>query len=383
MQTVHWLGAGLSSLPGIRSLAQGYLPFVLWNRSLANAEKALAGIEKVIQILTFDIDQLAATIKSGDIIVSMLPGEWHIRIASICVDKGAHFVSSSYISADMSALDASAKQKGLCLVNEVGLDPGIDHLLAHALVSEYKDSEEYDIDNTISFRSYCGGFPNIANDFRYKFSWSPLGVLKALLTPSKSISGGKTIEVQRPWHAISEYSAQLAGDRQEIFEAYPNRDALPFMSAYHFDPRWRVEEFVRGTLRLNGWSEAWKKIFNEIDSLEGEAGETPLQQMSDKLWQNQRYEEGEADRVVLCVELEAKNDNKVCWHHSYSIDTIANSDGSAMARLVSLTVCLAVHAIATGEIGPGVSAAPSDPLIVKEWLAALKLLGEHVEYIEH
>ena len=126
-----------------------------------------------------------------------------------------------------------------------------------------------------------------------------------------------------------------------------------------------------------------EEILKEIDSLEGETGEIRLQQISDELWQSQRYEEGEEDRVVLCVELEAKNDHKVIWHHSYSIDTIANSHGSAMARLVSLTVSLAVHAVATGEIGPGVSTAPSDPLIVKEWLAALKLLGEHVEYIEH
>ena len=192
-------------------------------------------------------------------------------------------------------------------------------------------------------------------------------LLKALKTPSKSINEGKTIEVQRPWHAISEYSAQLPGGRQELFEAYPNRDALPFMQAYHFDPEWQVEEFVRGTLRLSGWSLAWKNIFEEIDSLEGEEGQTRLQQMSDELWQSQRYEEDEADRVVLCVELEAKNDNTVSWHHSYSIDTIASSDGSAMARLVSLTVSLAVHTIATGEIGPGVSATPSDPLIVKEW----------------
>ena len=102
---------------------------MLWNRSRANAEKALAGIEKVIEILAFDIDKLAAEIKPGDIIVSMLPGDWHVRIARTCVDKGAHFVSSSYISTDMSVLNASAKQKGLCLVNEVGLDPGIDHLL--------------------------------------------------------------------------------------------------------------------------------------------------------------------------------------------------------------------------------------------------------------
>jgi hypothetical protein len=87
--------------------------------------------------------------------------------------------------------------------------------------------------------------------------------------------------------------------------------------------------------------------------------------------------------IVERSQQRAISDDNVCWHHSYSIDKIANSDGSAMARLVSLTLSLTVHAIATGEIGPDVSATPSDPLIAKEWLTALKILGEHVEYIEH
>jgi saccharopine dehydrogenase (NADP+, L-glutamate forming) len=381
MQTIHWLGAGLSAVPGIRRLASGDLPLVLWNRTPAKAEQAVAGIDRKVAINTFDTGALSTAIKSGDIVVSMLPGSMHADIARLSLDKGAHFISSSYTSAEMKALNSLARQKGLCLVNEVGLDPGIDHLMAHALVYEYKKAPEYDSSNIVRFRSYCGGFPKIPNDFRYKFSWSPLGVLKALKSPSRCIRNAEIVSVERPWHAITDYLATLPGNRKENFEAYPNRDALPFMQDYKFDPTWQVDEFVRGTLRLNGWAEAWNEIFKEIETLDGEAGEQRLQEISDELWRTQAYDEGEPDRVVLCVELEARNNDVSIWHHQYSIDVLGNDKGSAMARLVSYPVSMTVEAIATGKIGPGVSAAPSDPVIVKEWFDTLSQLGDHIERI--
>lgn len=383
MQTIHWLGTGLSTVPGIRRLAQGSLPLVLWNRTVAKAEQAAADLDKPVEIREFNLDALAGAVKPGDILVSMLPGPWHTDIAKLSLERGAHFVSSSYIAPEMQALDEQAKQKGLCLVNEVGLDPGIDHLMAHSLVHDYKQSPQYAAGNTILFRSYCGGFPSVPNDFRYKFSWSPLGVLKALKSPSRSVRGGETVDVQRPWHAITNYLAKLPGGREETFEAYPNRDALPFLSAYQFDPAWNVQEFVRGTLRLNGWSDAWKDIFQEIETLKDEAGDQRLQQMSDELWQTQAYDEGEPDRVVLCVELEARKNDQPVWHQSYCIDALGNENGTAMARLVSLTVSLAVEAVAAGRIKPGVSAAPADHDIVQDWFHTLSYLGQHIEHVDH
>lgn len=383
MQTVHWLGTGLSTVPGIRRLARGDLPLVLWNRTVAKAEQAVSGIDREIGIREFDMDALGASVRAGDILVSMLPGEWHVRVAELALAKNAHFVSSSYISPQMEALDLPAREKGLCLVNEVGLDPGIDHLMAHSLIHDYRNSDACSPDNRIYFRSYCGGFPSIPNDFRYKFSWSPLGVLKALRSPSRSIRGGKTIDVQRPWHAITDYLARLPGGRSELFEAYPNRDALPFMAAYHFDPEWDVQEFVRGTLRLSGWANAWKDIFTEVEALEGPTGEARLQEMSDELLRTQSYETGQHDRVVLCVELEARHGQGTVWHQSCTIDALGNEEGTAMARLVSLTVSLAVEAVAAGDIPPGVSAAPADETIVAAWFSSLEQLGEKIERIDH
>jgi len=144
-------------------------------------DKAREAVGDLTQdIRAFDLDAIGAALEAGDVVVSMLPGDWHVPLAELAISKGANFVSSSYIAPEMRALDAKAKAAGVALVNEVGLDPGIDHLMAHALMADYRASAAFDAENHLSFISYCGGVPKIPNDFRYKFSWSPLGVLKAL-----------------------------------------------------------------------------------------------------------------------------------------------------------------------------------------------------------
>ena len=183
--TIHWLGAGLSSAPGIIELAKKTTPLIVWNRSLAKAEQALKNDDVDIDVRELDWDALTKIVKSGDVLVSMLPATMHLTVAQFCLTHKAHFVSSSYIAPEMSALDQQAKDLNLCFVNEVGLDPGIDHLFAHLLVDAYQDSAQFTPENQLYFRSYCGGFPLIANDFKYKFSWSPLGVLKALRSSAK------------------------------------------------------------------------------------------------------------------------------------------------------------------------------------------------------
>lgn len=377
MATIHWLGAGLSSGPGIRKLAQGTTQLVLWNRTLAKADAVVSNMSPPPLTRELEMAALSKAVLPGDILVSMLPGTMHCTIAKLALDKGAHFVSSSYIADDMRELHADACKSKLCLVNEVGLDPGLDHLMAHSLVYDYRNSAQFDPSNRLAFRSYCGGFPKVPNDFRYKFSWSPLGVLKALKSPARCISNGQEKTIRRPWEAISNYKALLPAGT-ENFEAYPNRDSLPFLADYHFDPEWQVDEFVRGTLRLPGWSNAWESIFAEIDSLEGPAGDSRLEEMSDHLWQTQSYEDDEQDRVVLCVELRATCEGKSVWHKAYSVDSCGNKDGSAMARLVSYTVSLAVESILAGSIDPGVSAAPSEPELVSLWLSSLSDLGESI-----
>ena len=377
--TIHWCGTGLSAIPGLRRLIDAGYDVHVWNRTLDKAQEAVGDLTD--KIVAFDIEAVGAALKPGDVVVSMLPGDWHVPLAELAIDKGAHFVSSSYIAPDMRALDDRARDSGIALVNEVGLDPGIDHLMAHALVADYRASDAFDPKNDISFISYCGGVPKHANSFRYKFSWSPLGVLKALRSPSRSIRDFSELRVNRPWDAITSYIAPLPAP--ESFEVYPNRDSLPFMQDYNFDPAWPVREFVRGTLRLNGWADAWSGIFTEIETLKGDAGEARLKEMSDQFWAENAYDEGEPDRVVLCVSLKAEDNGVSKWHKTYVMDAWGDARGTAMARLVSIPVSLAVEAVLNRQIPAGVHAAPADPKLVSDWMAEIDRLAQHLAIVDH
>jgi len=377
--TVHWCGTGLSAIPGLRKLILDGNKVIVWNRTVRKAREALEGIE--VKICAFDIEELEKKLNPKDIVVSMLPGDWHVPLAKLAISKKAHFVSSSYISPEMRNLNNAALDAGVSLVNEIGLDPGIDHLMAHKLVDDFKKSEPMNAETEVSFLSYCGGVPKTPNEFKYKFSWSPLGVLKALKSPSRSIKNFENFEANRPWDAITSYNAPL--NKPEEFEVYPNRDSLPFIEQYEFNPNWKIKQFVRGTLRLKGWAKAWDDIFKEIETLNGEAGEKRLTEMSEQFWQNNAYSENEPDRVILCVDLKAEQNQNVFWHKTYKMDAWGDMQGTAMARLVSHPVYLAVTAITDNEIENGVSAAVSKPNLVDKWLKYINNLAQEFDIIDH
>lgn len=373
--TIHWCGTGLSAIPGLRRLISEGHEVTVWNRTAEKAHDAVGDLTP--RINTFTFDAISAEVQAGDVVVSMLPGDWHVRLAELCISKQAHFVSSSYIAPEMLTLNDAARDAGVALVNEVGLDPGIDHLMAHWLVADYLASNAYDVNNHISFISYCGGVPKHPNPFRYKFSWSPLGVLKALKSPSKSLRDYAPLDVSRPWDAISSYAAPLT--TPETFEVYPNRDSIPFMAQYHFDPAWQVKEFVRGTLRLNGWADAWSDVFTEIET----ADEARMREMSDQFWADNAYGEDDPDRVIMCVGLKAEKNGVPVYNKTYVMDAFGDARGTAMARLVSIPVSLAVEAVINHEIPAGVSAAPSDAKLVERWLSEVDRLAQHLQVVDH
>ena len=266
--TIHWCGTGLSAIPGLRRLIEAGHKVTVWNRTVEKAQDRGRRPDRRHPRPSTST-RWARCWQKGDVIVSMLPGDWHVPLAELAISKQANFVSSSYIAPEMRALDDKAREAGVALVNEVGLDPGIDHLMAHALVDDYRASGLRSMpQNHLSFISYCGGIPKNPNPFRYKFSWSPLGVLKALRSPSKSIRDYAPLDVARPLGRNQQlYRARCR--RRKAFEVYPNRDSIPFMDQYHFEDHWPVKEFVRGTLRLNGWADAWSDVFTEIETLSG------------------------------------------------------------------------------------------------------------------
>ena len=312
----------------------------------------------------------------------MLPGNFHVPVAELSLSLGAHFVSSSYISDEMRNLNNSAIEKSLCLVNEVGLDPGIDHSMSHALVEDYKNSSVFSAENQHSFLSYCGGLSDVPNDFCYKFSWSPLGVLKALMSTSVSIRESQIYTVDKPWESVELYPLPMPWGEDE-FEVYPNRDSLPFIEQYQMNEGLKIDQFVRGTLRYKGWKAAWADIFSEVDSLDPQEVEERLKILSDDLWKKYSYQEEEVDRVILTVELKVKNDSEVIWHKQFLLDTLGNHKGSAMAQLVSCSVALAVEAVLNKEIPSGVTAAPHQSELVKRWLNQADDISDHFALIDH
>ena len=377
--TLHWCGTGLSSAPGLRRLIERGHSVVVWNRTLDKAREAVGDVAPDIRAYT--LEALTAALSPGDVAISMLTAEHHVGIARACLAQGAHFVSSSYIAPEMKALDEAFREKGLVSVNEVGLDPGIDHLMAHDLVARYRASRGYDADNVLSFLSYCGGVPKIPNPFRYKFSWAPLGVLKALRSPSRSLRNYSELRVARPWEAISAYDAPLP--HPESFEVYPNRDSYPFMQDYRFDPAWKVRDFVRGTLRLNGWAAAWAGVFAEIETLSGPEGEARLAGMAAEFLRENSYAPGEPDRVVLFVSLRAENAGRVMFDETWAMDAWGDARGTAMARLVSMPVSFAVESVLNREIAAGVHAAPHDQKLIDSWLGQVRGLAQYMERLDH
>ena len=376
--TIHWCGTGLSSGPGLRKLIGAGHRVVVWNRTVAKAEEAVGDIASDIR--AYSLEALTAALEPGDVAISMLTVDHHVGIAKACLAKGANFVSSSYISPEMKALDQAFRDAGLVSVNEVGLDPGIDHLMAHDLVARYRASAGYHADNVLSFLSYCGGVPKIPNPFRYKFSWAPMGVLKALRSPSRSLRNFSELRVARPWDAITRYDAPLPAP--ESFEVYPNRDSYPFMQDYRFDEGWRVRDFVRGTIRLNGWAEAWGPVFREIEGLSGPEGDARLAEMAAEFVRDNSYAPGEPDRVLLFVDLKAERDGRILFHETWAMDAWGDARGTAMARLVSTPVSMAVTSLLKREIAVGVHAAPHERRLIDSWLGQVRGLAQYMERID-
>ena len=382
MTNIHWLGTGLSAIPGLKMLIENGHSVLVYNRTVEKAIKALSDVKGDYQVFVFSLQSLEENVAAGDIVVSMLPGNFHVPVAELCLSVNAHFVSSSYISDEMRALNDAAKEKNLCFVNEVGLDPGIDHSMSHALVDDYKNSPKYSSNNEHSFLSYCGGLSDVPNDFCYKFSWSPLGVLKALMSTSVSIRNGDVYTVTKPWESVELYPLPMPWGEDE-FEVYPNRDSLPFIEQYQMDDGLQIKQFVRGTLRYKGWKNAWGDIFSEVDTLDASIAEARLKEISDDLWDRYSYKDGEVDRVILTVELKVENDTEVVWHKQYLMDTRGNDNGSAMAQLVSCSVALAVEAVIGNEISSGVTAAPHQSKLVTRWLDQAEDISDHFVLIDH
>jgi saccharopine dehydrogenase (NADP+, L-glutamate forming) len=257
MREVLVLGAGLVARPLVQYLlGQEDYHVRVATRTVSKARK-LVGDAVNGEALSLDVKDAAALeelVKGADLVLSMVPYAHHVAVARLCLKHGRSFVSTSYVSPEMRALDSGAKKAGIILLNEVGLDPGIDHMSAMRIIHRIKDAGG----EVESFRSFCGGLPAPeANDnpFGYKFSWSPRGVVLAGKREAQFLMNGGTVRVA-PEELFKEYwMADIEGLGE--FESYPNGNSLPYIETYDIPA---AQTLIRGTYRYPGWCDTWVAI---------------------------------------------------------------------------------------------------------------------------
>ena len=363
---VHWVGTGMSSGSGLGLVCAG-TSTVLRGRTVQKAEDHLArlGLAGKAETRAFDAESLAREIAVGDVVVSMIPASEHSALVRLAMEHDAHFVCSSYESPAIRAFAGIAREKGLVLLTEVGLDPGIDHLLSRELVRKAKAATGERL-AAVRYTSYCGSNPAVPNDFRYTFSWAPRGVLMALLTPARLIEEGITKNVERPWEAVT--SQAIGG---EMFEVYPNRDSVPFIGMYEFPSSWQVKTFVRGTLRLDGWSKAWQPVFTELVN----GNEKRISELAEELAARYPATAEDRDRVVMSVKLDVQTNTGDSWAGEYALDVVGNEKESATPRLVSVPLACAILDVAAGRVAPGLHQSADDMAATARWLGFFSAHG--------
>lgn len=398
-------GAGLVSKPGVRYLLSNKnLIVTVASRTVSKAEKLVEGFENGIakQVLVDNAAAVEELIKENDIIISLLPWVHHQKVANLCLKHNKHMATTSYVSEGMKKLDKEAKSKGLLFLNEIGVDPGIDHMSAMKIIDEVHDEGG----KILHFYSYCGGLPapgDNDNPYGYKFSWSPKGVVLASGNPAKYLENGKIVEIVGKDLFLNKRLDEI--EELGTFEVYPNRDSMPYQDLYGLKD---AQTVMRGTYRNVGWCDTLKKIVDlglidetpkdnlkgitykqmmaalvgasEGDDVTGKTAakvglskddevvnrlewlglfsddpvpdyDNYLDILSERLQEKLYYKEGERDMLILRHKFIVENKDKSRdMITSTMIDFGIPKGDTSMARTVSLPLAIGVKLMAEGKI---------------------------------
>lgn len=251
MKKVLILGAGMVAKPMIDYLLKNQFQLTIASRTIGKVQKLIDGRENGTAIMwtADDSEMLDELIASHDITVSLLPHTYHISVAKLCIKNRKNLVTSSYVSKEMKKLAAEAKEAGILILNEMGVDPGFDHMTAMNIIDKVHEQGG----NVKEFYSLCGALaaPEEANNpFRYKFSWSPRGVLLAGNQGARFLKNGELIEIQA--EDLFKNPMLLDFPGVEEMEVYPNRDSLAYIDLYQLAG---IDTMFRGTFRYKNWCE--------------------------------------------------------------------------------------------------------------------------------
>jgi saccharopine dehydrogenase-like NADP-dependent oxidoreductase len=407
MNKVLVLGAGMVVRAHVRYLLDHDIRVTVASLIGSQAEEMIDGHANGVAVaidIRAESERLASLIAEHDAVVSLVPWQFHPLVARVCLDEGKHMVTSSYVKEEMRALDAEAKAKGIILFNELGVDPGIDHMTAMKVIHRVQAEG-----GTITtFQSYCGGLPAPdANDnpFGYKFSWSPRGVLLASHNSARFMRFGNTVDVPEGELFNHVWKVEVGIDGNPIeFEGYPNRDSMPYAGIYGIDPR---DVMFRGTLRNPGWCAVMQQITrlgwlgtDDVEGLEGKtyadlsarllgAGDpidiktkvasylgidldgpeiakiewlgllgsdplpgpaAPVDILTERMLEKMSYRQGERDMVVLQHTFMAEFADRREYITSTMVDFGIPGGDSAMNRTVGLPAAVGVRYILEGRI---------------------------------
>jgi len=440
MKKILVLGAGLVSRPLVEYLLkQPDFQITVASRTVSKAEKLVGNHPrgKAIPLNVDDTTTLSKLIDDCDLAISLVPYAYHPVIAKYCIEKKKQMITTSYVSDAMRELDPKAKAAGILILNEIGLDPGIDHMSAMKIIHDVQNKNG----KVTSFYSYCGGLPAPeanTNPFGYKFSWSPRGVVLAGRNSARYLKDGKEVAVPGPELFNHYWILNVEGLGK--FEAYPNRNSLPYIDTYQLQG---IGTMYRGTLRNLGWCETLKKIVDlgllddkQMDNLKGMTYNTWISQvvlelpeavlrsassisstkqavanflkvdkdsmiikrfdwlglfsdepvglekgsnidiLVNRLQQKMWYQAGERDMIVLKHEFLAEypKEKRKEKIESTLIDFGIPNGDSAMSRTVSLPAAIAAKLILTGKIKALGVQIPVNPNIYEPVLAELETL---------
>ena len=441
MKTILILGAGKSTAVLIHYLLDHASEFD-WHVVVADLNEAAAKeiVRKhprgeAVGANLQDNDKRVTLIRQADIVINMLTRPFQHVIAVECLHLGKHMLSASYEDPNVGALHKEAMEKGILILNELGLDPGIDHMSGMNLITRI-----HDVGGTVqSFRSYGGGLPapeSADNPLRYVVTWNPRNVLMAGEDGAMWKEDGK-IYVQ-PFHEIFRHTWPVQVNGLGTFEAYPNRDSLSYINILGVEG---VHTMVRGTLRYTGWSETWQNIVklgltNEVMRVPNLANltyaemldmfippafgvrmdihqrvahflglsptgnimanlqwlglfeqkkigfdaRTVSQVMIQLIQDKMRMPPNGRDMVILQHEIEASfKDRKIERITSTMIDYGKPGEETAIARTVGLPAAIAAKLVATDQITLRGCFIPTKPEIYKPILAELVKVGIHFE----
>ena len=429
MKRVLVLGAGLVAKPLVRYLLDKGYRLILASRTASKAERMIDGHPngEAHGLNLQDEAGLQRFVKDCDLAVSLVPFAFHPVVAKLCIAHHKHMVTTSYVSAAMQELDGPAREAGVTVLNEIGVDPGIDHMSAMRVIDSVRNRGG----RIVSFRSYCGGLPapeDNDNPFGYKFSWAPRGVLLASRNSAEYLLDGRKVRI--PSERLFRDMHVLQVEGQGDYEAYPNRDSLSYIDVYGLKG---IRTMYRGTLRNMGWCDCmysfgrlgllsldeadvkgqtysaftrrivgcgpqedlrvaaarklgippdalpvwnlhWLGMFSErrfeVERI------SPLDALGNLMFEKLAYRPGERDMIVLYHDFRAAfPDGREERIVSQLIDYGIKEGDSSMSRTVSLPAAIGVHMILNGRITDAGVLRPVQPGIYNPVLDELETLN--------